>query len=65
MILAWPALKAFALSVNVTQVTIDHPSRVNAGRIDEGWARARLISQWREAAPKRWLKTWDDTHGRG
>jgi hypothetical protein len=32
---------------------------VRAGRIDEGWARARLIRDWREAAPKRWLKAWD------
>lgn len=32
---------------------------VRAGRIDEGWARARLIQQWRDAAPKRWLKAWD------
>ncbi|TAG19189.1 MAG: hypothetical protein EAZ40_10800 [Rhodobacterales bacterium] len=33
---------------------------VRAGRIDEGWARARLVQQWRDAAPKRWLKAWDD-----
>ena len=32
---------------------------VRAGRIDPGWARARLIAQWRAAAPKRWLKAWD------
>lgn len=32
---------------------------VRAGRIDKGWARARLIAQWRAAAPKRWLRTWD------
>ena len=32
---------------------------VRAGRIDPAWARARLILQWREAAPKRWLKAWD------
>ena len=32
---------------------------VRAGRIDEGWARARLTQQWRDAAPKRWLKAWD------
>ncbi|RYI22860.1 MAG: MmcQ/YjbR family DNA-binding protein [Acetobacteraceae bacterium] len=32
---------------------------VRAGRIDEGWARARLTQQWREAAPKLWLKAWD------
>jgi hypothetical protein len=38
---------------------------VRAGRIDEGWARARLLQQWREVAPKRWLKTWDAEHGRG
>ena len=32
---------------------------VRAGRIDPDWARARLIRQWRDAAPKRWLKAWD------
>ena len=36
---------------------------VRAGRIDEGWARARLIRQWRDAAPKRWLKAWDAAQG--
>jgi hypothetical protein len=29
------------------------------GHIDEGWARARLMQQYRDAAPKRWLKAWD------
>jgi hypothetical protein len=32
---------------------------VRAGRIDPGWATARLVSQWRDAAPKRFLKDWD------
>jgi hypothetical protein len=32
---------------------------VRAGRIDRDWARARLIWQWRDAAPKRFLKEWD------
>jgi hypothetical protein len=32
---------------------------VRAGHIDEGWAAARLTQQWRDAAPKRWLKAWD------
>lgn len=32
---------------------------VRAGRIDPDWARGRLMRQWREAAPKRWLKAWD------
>lgn len=32
---------------------------VRAGWIDPAWARARLIQQWRDAAPKRWLKAWD------
>lgn len=32
---------------------------VRAGRIDEGWAKARLVAQWRAAAPKRFLKEWD------
>ncbi len=38
---------------------------VRAGRIDPGWARARLIAQWRKAAPKRWLKDWDAAQGGG
>lgn len=113
MIPDWPALKTFALALDLPQVTIAHPwgnealkahgrmwcwwspytdaavfkaSRderemlmaadpetfllhphyaphnlilVRAGKIDEGWARARLIQHWRDAAPKRWLKTWD------
>ncbi len=37
---------------------------VRAGRIDEGWARARLMRQWRDAAPKRWLKDWDAAQAR-
>lgn len=32
---------------------------VRAGRIDPDWAKARLILQWRERAPKRFLKEWD------
>jgi hypothetical protein len=32
---------------------------VRAGQIDPDWARARLIHDWRAAAPKRWLKDWD------
>ena len=36
---------------------------VLAGRIDEGWASTRLIRQWRDAAPKRWLKAWDAAQG--
>ncbi|MFN4194108.1 MAG: MmcQ/YjbR family DNA-binding protein [Tabrizicola sp.] len=32
---------------------------VRAGRIDAGWASARLIQHWRDAAPKRWLRAWD------
>ena len=38
---------------------------VAAGRIDPGWAAARLHRTWREMAPKRMLKEWDATHGRG
>jgi hypothetical protein len=34
-----------------------------AGQIDEGWATARLTRQWRDAAPKRWLKAWDAAQG--
>jgi hypothetical protein len=33
---------------------------VRAGHIDAGWAKIRLTQQWRDAAPKRWLKAWDD-----
>ena len=36
---------------------------VRAGRIDPGWAKARLIAQWRAAAPKRWLRDWDAKQG--
>ncbi len=32
---------------------------VRGGRIDPAWAKVRLIRQWRDAAPKRWLKAWD------
>ena len=32
---------------------------VRAGRIDPEWARARLITRWRNNAPKRYLKDWD------
>ena len=32
---------------------------VRAGRIDPGWATARLTRHWRDVAPKRWLKAWD------
>jgi hypothetical protein len=32
---------------------------VRAGRIDPGWASARLTARWRDLAPKRWLRDWD------
>lgn len=32
---------------------------VRGGWIDPAWARVRLLQQWREAAPKRFLKHWD------
>ncbi|MFN3641318.1 MAG: MmcQ/YjbR family DNA-binding protein [Gemmobacter sp.] len=38
---------------------------VRAGRIDPGWARARLIRQWRDAAPRRWLRAWDAAQAGG
>jgi hypothetical protein len=38
---------------------------VRAGRIDPGWAKARLLAQWRAAAPKRWLKDWEAGRGGG
>ena len=36
---------------------------VNAGRIDLQWAGPRLVRQWRNAAPRRWLKDWDRSQG--
>ncbi|MBI1220301.1 MAG: MmcQ/YjbR family DNA-binding protein [Rhodobacteraceae bacterium] len=36
---------------------------VAQGRIDPGWARARLISTWRSMAPKRLLKAWEAGQG--
>lgn len=35
---------------------------VAGGRINPDWARARLISTWRAQAPKRFLKTYDQSH---
>lgn len=32
---------------------------VRAGHLDPTWVQARLIREWRRAAPKRWLKNWD------
>ena len=32
---------------------------VAAGRIDPGWAAARLTARWRALAPKRWLRDWE------
>jgi len=37
---------------------------VRAGYIDPAWATARLTRQWRDAAPKRWLKAWDADQSR-
>jgi hypothetical protein len=35
---------------------------VRAGRIASDWARGRLlVRRWRDAAPKRWLQTWETT----
>lgn len=36
---------------------------VRAGRIHPDWARARLLRRWRDNAPKRWLKAWDQAQG--
>ncbi len=30
-------------------------------RFDPDWARANLMRVWREMAPKRWLKTYDES----
>lgn len=35
---------------------------VAGGRIDPGWAQARLRSTWRAMAPKRFLKEWDQSN---
>lgn len=35
---------------------------VAAGRIDEGWAKARLTRTWRDMAPARVLTEWDAQH---
>ncbi len=32
---------------------------VASGKLDPDWTRARLIRTWRDAAPNRFLKTWD------
>ena len=117
MIADWPALKSFALSLDLPQITLAHPwghevlkahgkmwcwwahyedaavfraskderemlmqadpetfflhphyaphnlILVRAGRIDPDWARPRLIRDWRDHAPKRWLKAWEAGHG--
>lgn len=34
---------------------------VAAGRIDAGWAEARLRQTWRDMAPRKFLQTWDAT----
>lgn len=33
---------------------------VRAGRIAPDWTQAKLIREWRTAAPKKWLRAWDD-----
>lgn len=38
---------------------------VAAGRIDPGWAEARLRRTWREMAPKRVLRAYDAAQGGG
>ncbi len=34
---------------------------VASGRIDEEWAKARLVRTWKEMAPKRVLKAWEES----
>ncbi|MGB0907757.1 MAG: MmcQ/YjbR family DNA-binding protein [Maricaulaceae bacterium] len=34
---------------------------VRPDQIDLDWARANLLRVWREQAPKRWLKTYNET----
>lgn len=36
---------------------------VAAGRIDAGWAEARLRQSWSDLAPKRFLKEWETQQG--
>ena len=38
---------------------------VAAGRIDKGWAEARLTQSWRDMAPKRVLAAWDEARNSG
>jgi len=38
---------------------------VAAGRIDRGWAEARLVRTWRDMAPKRVLAQFDAAPGSG
>ncbi len=36
---------------------------VYPGKLDPEWARAHLSKTWREMAPKRFLKEWDNEQG--
>ena len=36
---------------------------VAAGRIDRGWAEARLMQTWQDMAPKKVLAAWRETKG--
>lgn len=40
------------------QLVLAHPQR-----IDRDWIRANLIRVWRDMAPKRLLREWDEEHG--
>ena len=34
---------------------------VAAGRIEPGWAKARLLQNWKDMAPKRVLRAWEES----
>ncbi len=36
-----------------------------ADKIDKEWIRTNLVRVWRDLAPKRVLKKWDEEHGSG
>jgi hypothetical protein len=42
------------------QLVLAHPDK-----IDREWIRANLVRVWRQLAPKRVLKAWDEAHGGG
>jgi DNA polymerase I-like protein with 3'-5' exonuclease and polymerase domains len=41
-----------------------HRRQLGRGALTD-WAQARLVAQWRAAAPQRWLREWDASRGGG